>query len=123
MGDKMSGAKFASITADLLARKGEGQPWAQGAAREPARIPLTWSSEPHPAMAAGPPPSPPVKDKSCSVHMSPHDYERLGILAIKTGITRQRLLKDALVQFLSAKAQEFSCACLGACERNCGEAG
>jgi predicted DNA-binding protein len=65
----------------------------------------------------------PVKGKSCSVRMSPPDYERLGILAIKAGITRQRFLKDALVQFLGANAQDFSCACLSACERKCGGAG
>lgn len=126
----MSSAKFASITAGLLARKGEGQPWAQegtqGVAREPARMPLAWRSEPpRPAVAATPPPPPPVRDKSCAVRMSLHDYERLGILAVKTSVTRQQLLKDALAQFLAAKAQDFGCACLGnslgACERNCGQ--
>jgi hypothetical protein len=127
----MSSAKFASITASLLARKGEGQPWTQGvatqgAAQEPARMPLAWRSEPpRPAMDATPPPPPPVKDKSCAVRMSLHDYERLGILAVKTSVTRQQLLRDALAQFLAAKAQDFGCVCLGnslgACERNCGQ--
>ena len=65
---------------------------------------------------------PPVKDRSCAVRMSPHDYERLGILAVKTGTTRQPLLKQALAQFLAAKAEDYGCACLGACERNCGQA-
>lgn len=88
-------------------------------------MPLAWRSEPRPAMDATPPPPPPVKDKSCAVRMSVHDYERLGILAVKTGVTRQQFLRDALAQFLAAKAQDFGCACLGnslgACERNCGQ--
>jgi hypothetical protein len=55
--------------------------------------------------------------------MSAHDFERLGILAVKSGGTRQQLLKDALAQFLSAKASDYGCACLGACNRGCsGEA-
>ena len=70
--------------------------------------------------------------------MSPHDYERLGILAVKTGVTRQELLKDALAQFLAAKAQDYRLRLSGrlrtqlrrdgliameaSCERNWGEA-
>ena len=136
MGDQMSSGKFASVTASLLARKGEGQPWTQGgmqggmqgAAPEPARMPPAWRNEMRSEVRseirvapAAPPPPPPVKDKSCAVRMSLHDFERLGILAVKTGVTRQQLLKDALAQFLAAKAQDFGCACLGACERNCGD--
>ncbi|HEY0266388.1 MAG TPA: hypothetical protein VGC16_06525 [Rhizomicrobium sp.] len=108
-------AKFASITAGLLARKGEAQPWnGLGAAQEVEKAPLAWRSE-----AAAPPPLLPVKDKSCSVRMSAHDYERLSIIAVKTGVTRQQLLKDALAQFLAGKARTLSCACLGACESRC----
>ena len=132
-------SKFASVTAGLLARKGEAQPWTQGAAQGTAqapvqeRMPLVWRSEGRSeihaapafaeASAGKPPPPPPVKDRSCAVRMSPHDYERLGILAVKTGTTRQALLKQALAQFLAAKAEDYGCACLGACERNCGQAG
>jgi hypothetical protein len=115
-------AKFASITAGLLARKGEAQPW-NGLLPEADKAPLAWRndvarSEPMPAAAATPP-SPPSKDRSCSVRMSAHDYERLGIIAVKTGVTRQQLLKEALAQFLSGKARTLSCACLGACENRC----
>lgn len=110
----MSTAKFASITAGLLARKGEAQPWAQ----EPGKMPLAWRGDIRPALAA-PPPPPPAKDRSCSVRMSAHDYERLGILAVKSEVTRQQLLKDALAQFLAGKAKDYGCACLGACNRGC----
>jgi hypothetical protein len=51
--------------------------------------------------------------------MSAHDFERLGILAVKSGSTRQQLLKDALAQFLASMAQDYACACLGACNRGC----
>jgi predicted transcriptional regulator len=108
----MSTAKFASITAGLLARKGEAQPWAQ----EAAKAPLAWRCDVRPAHAV---PPPPAKDKSCSVRMSAHDYERLGILAVKSGVTRQQLLKDALADFLAGKARDYACACLGACDRGC----
>ena len=51
--------------------------------------------------------------------MSAQDYERLGILAVKTGSTRQQLLKQALADLLASRAQSLSCACLGSCEKNC----
>jgi hypothetical protein len=115
----MSSAKFASITSSLLARKGEARPWAQEASMP---VSPSWGSDMRVGVAA-PPPPPPSKERSCSVRMSAHDFERLGILAVKSGGTRQQLLKDALAQFLSAKASDYGCACLGACNRGCsGEA-
>ena len=114
----MSSAKFASITSSLLARKGEARPWAQ---LEATATPPSWRGD-MPAAMAAPPPPPPAKDRSCSVRMSAHDYERLGILAVKSASTRQKLLKDALAQFLAGKAQDYACACLGACDRGCASA-
>jgi len=105
----MSSARFASITSSLLARKGEAKPWQAGAA-EPEKLALPW-----------PLPPPPAKEKSCSVRMSPHDFERLGILAIKTGASRQQLLKDALAEFLASRADDYGCYCLGACDNDCGK--
>lgn len=110
----MSSPKFASITSSLLARKGEAIPWAQ----DGIELPAAWRAE-HRASHASPPPSPPTKERTCSVRMSAYDYERLGILAVKTGVTRQKLLKDALAQFLARKAHDYACSCLGACDRNC----
>ncbi len=112
-------ARFASITASLLARKGEAQPWMPEAVKEP----LLFRSEPVAAVAPPQrpsPPPPPQKERSCSVRMSAQDYERLGILAVKTGSTRQQLMKQALAELMAAKARHLSCACLGACERGCG---
>jgi hypothetical protein len=120
----MSSAKFASITAGLLARKGEAQPWNNLGnnmgnslgTQEAEKVPLVWRA---PLAVAAPPPPPSAKDKSCALHMSARDYERLGILAVKSGVSRQQLLKDALAQFLAGKAKDYGCACLGACNRNC----
>jgi hypothetical protein len=131
----MSSAKYASITAGLLARKGEAQPWNHAgnqndaradthvATAEPEPISLPWRAYTPPEAVGAAPPPPPGKDRSCSIRMSAHDYERLGILAVKSDSTRQQLLKDALAEFLNAKAQDYGCACLGACNKNCGHEG
>jgi len=139
-----SSGKFASITAGLLARKGEARPWdASTRADEDMPPPLAWrpaaapqarpsaaamdrASSPYSAAtrsaeAAPPPPPTEAKDRSCSLRMSAHDYERLGILAVKQGVNRQHLLKQALADFLAARAAQYGCACLGACNSNCGD--
>ncbi len=119
-------SKFASITAGLLARKGEARPWSYDTDNPPlpARPPLVWQPEPVTQLSSAPPPPPPGKDRSCAVRMSAEDFERLGILAVKRGVTRQQLMKDALAQMLASQAKIFACACLesgksGACEKNC----
>jgi len=84
------------------------------------KIPAPWRG---PEAGEPPPPPPPSKEKSCMMRMSAHDFERLGILAIKTGSSRQQLLKDALSEFLANRADEYGCSCLGACENGCGEIG
>jgi len=122
----MSSTKFASITAGLLARKGEAQPWNNGGVRETGmaegeKLALPWRQ--YADASSAPPPPPTDKDRSCSLRLSAHDYERLGILAVKTGATRQQLLKQAVGEFLAAKAQDYGCACLssgGSCQNNCG---
>ncbi len=118
----MSSAKFASITSSLLARKGEAQPWGRTGMAEPEKLSLPWR-EHLPEHLAAPPPPPPAKEKSCSIRMSAHDFERLGILAIKTGASRQQLLKDALAEFLANRADDYGCACLGNCDNNCDNPG
>jgi hypothetical protein len=126
----MSSAKYASVTAGLLARKGEAQPWNHTGVPETEKISLPWRTY-TPEMAEAPEIAAPpekvaasTKEKSCAIRMSAHDYERLGILAVKSDSTRQQLLKDALTQFLAAKARDYGCACLtnpgGPCNSNCG---
>jgi hypothetical protein len=114
----MSNGKYAHITAELLARKGEARPWPALTAAEEVPEHRPW----RPAVAP-PPPPPEIKERSCAFRMSAHDYERLGILAVKADVTRQQLLKQALEEFLAARAIQYGCACLGACNSNCGSAG
>src|SRR6185369_13966285 len=100
----MSSPRFAPITAGLLARKGEAQPWKQVGKVEVEKVSsIPWRPYTPEAEVVLPPP-PPGKDRACSIRMSAHDYERLGILAVKKDTTRQHLLKEALAEFLAAKA-------------------
>jgi len=115
-------SKFASITSGLLARKGEARPWSYEADNPPMPQqppPLVWRPEAVLQPASAPPPAPPARDRSCAVRMSAQDFERLGILAGKRGVTRQQLMKDALAGLLASQAKIFACACMGACEKNC----
>lgn len=127
----MSATKFASITAGLLARKGEAMPWTQGGPQENEKPMAAWRQQSAPlpvvtprapiAAAVQPPSTPlPPKDKSCSIRMSAHDYERLGIIAVKTGSSRPQLLKDALAGFLAAQARQHGCLCLKDGDETCG---
>jgi hypothetical protein len=115
----MSHGKYAHITAELLARKGEARPWPALTRAEEMPEYRPW----RPAPAPPPPPPPEIKERNCAFRMSAHDYERLGILAVKSGSSRQQLLKDALAQFLAGKAREHGCACLGACTSDCAPGG
>jgi hypothetical protein len=114
----MSHGKYAHITADLLARKGEARPWPALTRAEEVPEYRPW----RPAVAP-PPPPPEIKERNCAFRMSAHDYERLGILAVKADVTRQHLLKQALEEFLASRAAQYGCACLGSCNSNCGSAG
>lgn len=117
----MSSARFAPITSVLLARKGEARPWNQAPKLEVEDVAsIPW--RPYtPAVVV--PPSP-EKERACSIRLSAHDFERLGILAVKKHTTRQLLLKEAVAEFLAAKAQDYGCACLrdspAGCDRDCG---
>jgi hypothetical protein len=114
----MSGSKFAAITSHLLARKGEAKPWHEPLRETLARQRQAPDTEPpNPALEKPPPRAKtgtPVK--RCSVRMTPQDYERLGIIAVKKSSNRQLLLQQAVLEFLARTAQEYpaDCACLAA---------
>jgi hypothetical protein len=132
----LSYAKFAPITAGLLARKGEAAP-SFGTKR-----PVAWTSE-LPAMHEPVRDIPPsfvtgmefapvettplqhdiVVPKSASVFekprrvvvsMSPCEFERLGIAAVKKGLSRHDLVRDTVNAYLARLAAEMDhrCACL-----------
>jgi len=101
-------SRFASITAELLARKGEAKPW-NGAEPETIKKPLAWEKPPIAARAA-----PDVH--KCTLRINQHDFERLGILAVKQGKTRHRLLQEAVERLLTMITEDYGpgCRCLGA---------
>ncbi len=131
----MSYAKFAPITAGLLARKGEAAPsfgtkrpvaWASDlpAPREPARdvpvsfatgsefAPVEKTSSESPAHVSK---AVPVgeKPRRVVVSLSPCEFERLGIAAVKKGLSRHDLVRDTVNAYLARLAIEMNCcACL-----------
>ncbi len=118
----MSQPKFAAITSGLLARKGEARPWIDAAPMgEPVKPFLAWRpAEPPPPVSetlAEPEPPREIKGdwKKYALRITHHDYERLGILAVKQGKTRQRLLQDAVDRLFTGMSETYggNCACLG----------
>jgi hypothetical protein len=130
----VSDAKFAPITASLMARKGEAAP-SLGAKRA-----LDWTSEiftlREPAwefrapsviepeiarlkIAAVPPASAAPKPRRIVVSLNPCEFERLGIAAVKKGVTRHELVREFMNAYLERLASELNhhCACLqgGSC--------
>jgi hypothetical protein len=178
----MSGGKFASITAGLLARKGDARPsildlgqvprsyaWAS---RQPSEDPsgtppkdefavengefvrIRAVPEEHhdlrkasvteeaPVAAEGLPAQQPAPDtvvakkrarkkavksaypaepahtdrpRRLFVNLTPSEYERLGIVAVKRDTSRHHLLREALNTFMDWAAEEYrtDCACVG----------
>jgi hypothetical protein len=125
----MSG-KFASITADLLARKGTAVPSAVV-----AKSLIDWNV-PVQHLAAGKPEA--ALQDTHSVHrddahylrkiqigLSDHDHERLRILSARKEASRQQIVRDALCAYfeMQALAYKDECRCLGAaesCQKACG---
>jgi hypothetical protein len=117
----MSSGRYAPITSVLLARKGEARPWSQAPKTEVESVAsIPW--RPYAAVVAMAPAA--EKEHACSIRLSAHDFERLGILAVKKNSTRQKLLKEALAEFLAKAGDAYGCACLcepaEACRKDCG---
>jgi hypothetical protein len=131
----LSYAKFAPITAGLLARKGEAAPsfgtkrpvaWTSDlpAIREPVRdIPPSFATgmefshiESVPAQHCEIVPKTAhiaEKPRRVVVSMSPCEFERLGIAAVKKGVSRHDLVRDTVNAYLAQLAVEMKrCACL-----------
>ena len=124
----MRQGKFAPVTAALLARKGEARPWGyDGAGTGPqpnagfyslhAAAPLheehANNVSPSPIAVA----LPQTNDgmRRLTLRVSQADYERLGLIAAKRDLTRQRLLHRMLDDFLAGAADEYGaqCGCIG----------
>jgi hypothetical protein len=109
----MSG--FAPITAALLARKGDAEPSA------PQKPAFVWQSKP----AAVPvlPTDPPPRAHRIVVTLCDAEHQALGIAAVKKGVTRHQIVRDALNRHLTQLARDYgACACIGLgqpCARSC----
>lgn len=125
----MRQGKFAPVTAALLARKGEARPWSFGGTEvrpepnlelfSPHSVPPGISQEEH-ANDASPPGAfalPRTGDgmRRLTLRLTQTDYERLGLIAAKRDVTRQRLLHQMLQDFLASAAHAYGnrCGCIG----------
>ena len=155
----MSAHKFAPITSNLLARKGEAMPAALGGETKSAYVwnatdaPLQYrpipreaapanaiqvlpdtdeamsiSPEQDPELTGGPSFADHVvhageKKHRLSLPLTQQEHERLGIVAVKRGMTRHQLMRHALDDYFARLAREYAnaCACLatGGCRNNC----
>ena len=134
----MSRPKYAPITSSLLVRKGEAQPWHQpGSDLAEFAVHLRRFDAPpvaefkretfadhrehelhdHAAQNA----APDEHTRRYTLRLSPSEYERFGIIAVKKEISRQQVLRQAVEQYLAAVQQEYrsQCGCLGACRGAC----
>lgn len=129
----MSQPRFAPITASLLARKGNAMPSPMVAFAMPA----TEEMEPQPFVApsivmAAPrlpvggatathPPEPahdPARPKKLFVAFSHCEHERLAIAAVKTGLSRHQIVRDALDIYFEQLTRDMGhdCRCVsGGC--------
>lgn len=117
----MNSAKFAAITSDLVVRKGEARPWPQRdcPTRSPQVAVSQDTEDPLEADEFVPPPHvAAVQDgaKRCTLRLSPCEYERLGIIAVKRDVTRQQILREAVETYLAAAERDYGrgCMCLSA---------
>lgn len=100
---------FAPITAALLARKGDAAPSA------PQKPIFVWrQAEPVPASTA------PPRTHRITVTLGDGEYQALGIAAVKKGVSRHRIVREALDRHLAQLARDYgACACMGL-DRSCG---
>jgi hypothetical protein len=147
----VSQPKFAPITSGLLARKGEASPsvgsaklqvhwreWSEALERRLAlAAPAQAEPEPEPERAAITAfisehvraverQAAEANDhdhlRKVIIRLSREEHERLGIAAVKKGLTRNQLVRAALDAYAEALLQEYgtSCGCIaGNCDRRC----
>jgi len=107
-------AKFASITASLLARKGEAAP-----SRVPVK-PIAWAAKketPHPEFK---PPHDPGRPRRMFVPLSNAEHERLHLAAVKKNTSPHGIVHAALEAYFEKLAADAQCQCIaGVCTRDC----
>lgn len=126
----MSQTKFSAITSSLLARKGDAVPSAVAA--KPALF--WWHANGHEAEVEPAPVR--AKKRTRSAHsvepgkvhkmvvaLTAAEYEKLGIAAVKKGVTRHQIVRTALDAHLERLKCEYAgCSCMaggGPCSGAC----
>jgi hypothetical protein len=116
----VSSAKFAAMTASLLARKGDAAPSVVVPVMAPPR-PALIPRDDRPAPPELPPfvfeprqPDNADKLRRIMVSVTQEELERLGIAAIKKGTSRHDIVRGALDDYFRKLSAEFShpCACM-----------
>jgi hypothetical protein len=131
----MSHARFAPVTASLLARKGNAMPSAMMPhhpapalvenVRPLSHAPAMASAPTAPAMEAdhdGHLPHDPSRPKKLFISLSHREHERLAIAAVKTGLDRHQLVRDALDAYFEQLSRDMreGCACMSGGSNCCG---
>lgn len=134
----MSHARFAPMTASLLARKGGAVP-STIAPRYAAPPPLEETVRPAPPAASvvmeapmmpqdnehdAHPSHDPSRPKKLFIALSHREHERLAIAAVKTGLNRHQLVRDALEAYFEQISRDMrdGCACMSgakSCSGSC----
>ena len=131
----MGFGKFAPITSQLLVRKGEAAPVVLGqmpftsvrvvegpmdAAQCDAEPKFVYSPL-RPVKVKPESDGPPEKPRRIVLNLTPQEYETLGLVAVKKGVTRHELAQSAIDAYFDWLVEEFgeSCGCIvgGATER------
>lgn len=109
----MSSAKFAAITASLLARKGDAAPSVVVPVMAPPRPALVPRDDrPFPSKPRQPDKA--EKLRRIVVSITQEELETLGIAAIKKGTSRHDIMRGALDDYFRKLSAEFPhpCACM-----------
>ena len=112
----MSHRQFASISAGLLARKGDAAPSLDTLHLRPSILTATAIEpvaprRPAPAKAAAGP-RPGKSNRNVNLALCEDEYERLGIAAAKHHKSRPQILRAALKEYLDRLACSQGCSCI-----------
>jgi hypothetical protein len=134
----MSHGRFAPMTASLLARKGGAVPStiAPRYAASPVPAEMVRPVQPAPVPVAETAmvpqdndhdahlPHDPARPKKLFIALSHREHERLAIAAVKTGLNRHQLVRDALEAYFEQLSRDMreGCACMSgakSCSGSC----
>lgn len=124
----MSSPKFASMTAELLARKGAAAPSLFTPSTRAVFVTQSDQAPPpfaaaHPIAPAEPAPLPAAdnadRPRRIMIMITHDELERLGIAAIKKGVSRHDIVRGALDSYFRKLAAELPQACNCMANGNC----